>query len=76
MVDHLFLCKVKLLCSPLHRASTSGRSAIRRQQWFKLTDAADLVEEPGLKVVPMSLNLAEAALFLYPGSLANCPAAF
>lgn len=52
------LCKVRLY--PLHVTEQVARwpeEAQRLRHWFSLKDAADLVEEPGLRKVLATLKL-------------------
>lgn len=58
MADHFLLCKVKLfLLTVENRLDSWPERSQRLHHWFKLTDAADLVEEPGLRAALRSLKL-------------------
>jgi 8-oxo-dGTP pyrophosphatase MutT (NUDIX family) len=58
MQDHFVLCDVKLfLLDARRRLDKWDENSQRQSYWFKLDDAVDLVEEPGLKAVIQSLKL-------------------
>lgn len=57
MADHFLLCKVRLFLLIVEgRLDTWPERNERLHHWLKLGDAADLVEEPGLKAVLRSLK--------------------
>ncbi|TCR65666.1 NUDIX hydrolase [Bosea sp. BK604] len=56
--DGPILCRVKLFKLRVdRRLDTWPEKAERRQQWFKFSDAADLVGEPGLGAIMRSLKV-------------------
>jgi ADP-ribose pyrophosphatase YjhB (NUDIX family) len=59
MADDSTLCRVRLFLLAVEgQLDIWPERAERKQQWFKLSDAADLVGEPGLGAVLRSLKLA------------------
>lgn len=57
MADYFQLCRVKVfLLTVERRLDNWPERGQRLDHWFKLDDAADLVEEPGLKAVLRSLK--------------------
>ncbi|RDJ27446.1 NUDIX domain-containing protein [Bosea caraganae] len=57
MADHFVLCKVTLyVLESKRRLEHWQETSQRHSHWFKLADAADLVEEPGLKAVIRKLK--------------------
>ncbi|SEF41458.1 NUDIX hydrolase [Bosea lathyri] len=62
MSDHFVLCEVKLYLLDVERQLESwAEQHQRRSQWFKLADAADLVDEPELGTAIRKLETALAA---------------
>jgi 8-oxo-dGTP pyrophosphatase MutT (NUDIX family) len=58
MEDHFMLCKVTLyLLKAERRLENWLENSQRRSHWFSLQDAADIVEEPGLKAAIRALKL-------------------
>lgn len=58
MVDHFVLCEVKLyLLEVEQQLPVWAEQDQRHSQWFKLADAADLVDEPELRSVIRNLKL-------------------
>lgn len=61
MSDHFTLCEVTLyLLEVERRLETWAEQDQRRSQWFKLEDAADLVDEPELATAIRNLTVALA----------------
>lgn len=57
MEDYFLLCKVTLyLLKAERRLENWAENSQRQSHWFSLNDAADLVEEPGLKAAIRSLE--------------------
>lgn len=57
MSGNFLLCKVRLYILTVQDQLDSWPERGERQQhWFRLADAADLVEEPGLRAVLGSLR--------------------
>lgn len=62
MADHFVLCEVTLYLLEVDRQLASwAEQDQRRSQWFKLADAADLVDEPELRSAIRDLKLDQAA---------------
>lgn len=62
MTDHFVLCEVKLYLLEVDQQLPSwAEQSQRRSQWFKLADAADLVDEPELRTVIRNLKLDQQA---------------
>lgn len=62
MDDHFVLCRVTLFILEASERLESWREHGQRQShWFTLEDAADLVEEPGLKAAIRALKLPSPA---------------
>lgn len=62
MADHFVLCEVTLYLLEVDRQLASwAEQDQRRSQWFKLADAADLVDEPELRSAIRDLKLDRAA---------------
>jgi len=58
MADHFALCEVTLYLLEVERQLDSWtEQGQRRSQWFKLTDAADLVDEPELGTAIRNLSV-------------------
>lgn len=58
MADHFALCEVTLYLLEVERQLDSwAEQDERRSQWFKLEDAADLVDEPELGTAIRSLSI-------------------
>lgn len=58
MEDYFLLCKVTLyLLNAERRLENWAENTQRQSHWFSLADAADLVEEPGLKAAIRALKL-------------------
>lgn len=58
MQDHFVLCEVTLYRLDARRQLADWQEqSQRRSHWFKLEDAADIVDEPGLKALLRSLKL-------------------
>lgn len=74
MADHFVLCKVTLYLLDARRRLDKWEETSQRQSyWFNLADAADLVDEPGLKAAIRKLGkrLGEQAPQLAPASPAS-----
>ena len=62
MADNFVLCEVTLYLLEVDRQLASwAEQDQRRSQWFKLADAADLVDEPELRSAIRDLKLDQAA---------------
>jgi 8-oxo-dGTP pyrophosphatase MutT (NUDIX family) len=58
MADHFVLCEVTLYLLEVERQLDSwAEKDERRSQWFKLADAADLVDEPELRSAIRNLSV-------------------
>jgi 8-oxo-dGTP pyrophosphatase MutT (NUDIX family) len=71
MADHFTLCEVTLYLLEVERQLDSwAEKDERRSQWFKLADAADLVDEPELRSAIRNLSLDGLARDAFNGPIA------
>ena len=52
LADHFVFCRVKVFLLEFERQLTTWKERDQRQiEWFKIEDAADLVDEPGMSAI-------------------------